>query len=875
MIRHRTARNQDNRRHVPAQEQTARLKKRWFAPDGAKFALGVLTAFSGAVVVAGIAVFLDWWIAYPEDALKQATYVGSASCKDCHLKEWELWQISDHAHAMAVATPETVLGDFSDRLFTHIAFDDLPRLTDEELCALAERTQPADWALALHEAPAEFCLRLAQLFPPQFWQEVEKWRRHPQAVRPCDVISACQRIGDAARELLAEGKLRAPFAVTSRLFREGDRFFVTTDNRRGEMETFEVRYVLGIRPLQQYLVEFPDGRIQCLPLAWDTEAKRWFHLYPKEPIPHTDPLHWTRPLQNWNYMCAECHTTDLRRNYVLEEDRYRTTWKELGVGCETCHGPGSLHCQLAEAWSLFWDRRVGYGLPRLKGPDSHPEINTCAPCHARRQQIYPDFRAGNEFLDHYLPELLDGPMFYPDGQILEEDFEYTSFLQSLMYRKGVRCSDCHDPHSLRLKTDDPFSPRSPVPDNRVCGQCHLPSKYDTERHHFHPNKGGPGTFCVDCHMPETTYMVVDSRRDHKLDSPRPHLTLTLGIPNACNLCHNDPDKGETPQWAAEWVEKWYGGKTWADHFAYTIAAGRRQDPQAVRGLASLVRRRDLSPIVRASALLLLASYIAQEQTRGEAWAAAVWALDDPEPLVRYAAVRTVGQLSTEDVVARLRGRLGDPIRLVRTEVARTFAGLNRQSLTRAERELFEVALREYLVGQQALSDQPAAHLNQAVVYASLGNLRRAEEAYWWALRIDPEFVPARNNLAILYDHMGRKAEAEAQLREAVRIDPQFADGWYSLGLLVAEDPARLPEAVGLLAKAAELRPDYPRVWYNYGVALYHLGRLEEALRALRRGAELNPRDPDIRQAMLAVAAKMGQDGQAKDDRAANPNQAPR
>ncbi len=813
----------------------------------------ILIGFVALSLLVGLAVFLDWWIALPEDALVRATYVGSASCKECHHQEWELWQLSDHAHAMAVATPETVLGDFSDQVFTHVAFDDLPKLTDAELGALTGRLQPTDWALVLPEAPEEFRKRLARLMAPELWREVDKWLNHPQVIRPCDVLSACQRIGDAARALATEGNLQAPFAVTSRVFSDGNRFFVTTDNRWGQLETFEVRYVLGVRPLQQYLVEFPDGRIQCLPLAWDTESKRWFHLYPKEPIPHTDPLHWTRPLQNWNYMCAECHTTDLRRNYLLEEDRYQTTWKELGVGCETCHGPGSVHCQLAEARSLFWDRRHGYGLPRLKGPDSQPQINTCAPCHARRQLIYPGFRPGGEFLDHYLPELLDGPSFYPDGQILEEDFEYTSFLQSLMYRKGVRCSDCHDPHSLRLKTEDPYSPRPSVPDNRLCGQCHLPSKYDTERHHFHPNKGGPGTYCVECHMPETTYMVVDNRRDHKFDVPRPHLTLSLGIPNACNLCHNDPDKGETPQWAAEWVEKWYSGKTWADHFAYAIAAGRKEDPQATGALASLVRRKDHSPIVRASALSLLGSFLPYEKTRGEAWATAVWSLDDPEPLVRWAAVRVIGQGPREELERRLRPRLSDTIRLVRTEAARALLNADRRTFPTAEAELFHRALAEYVEGQRALSDQPAAHLNLAVVFAALGDLRKAEESYLWALKIDPDFLPARNNLAILYDQLGRKSDAEHQLREALRINPDFADGWYSLGLLVGEDPRRLAEAAECLAKAAQLRPNYPRIWYNYGVVLLHLGRYQESQAALIRAATLDPHDRDVRHALAAVA----------------------
>ncbi|MFH1264437.1 MAG: multiheme c-type cytochrome, partial [Planctomycetota bacterium] len=216
------------------------------------------------------------------------------------------------------------------------------------------------------------------------------------------------------------------FAVTSKMFRRDGEFFITTDGGDGQMQTFPIKYTFGFRPLQQYLVEFPDGRVQCLPITWDTENERWYHLYPGEPIPHDDVLHWTRPLQNWNYMCAECHSTNLQKNYSLADNAYHTTFSEIDVSCETCHGPGSLHVELADAWGVFWDRRYGYGLPRLKAPDPRVEIETCAPCHSRRRIVFPGSRPGRKLLDHYLPEVLDNNLYYADGQVLEEDYVYGS-----------------------------------------------------------------------------------------------------------------------------------------------------------------------------------------------------------------------------------------------------------------------------------------------------------------------------------------------------------------------------------------------------------------------------------------------------------------
>ena len=652
--------------------------------------------------------------------------------------------------------------------------------------------------------------------------------------------------------------------ITSTMACRDGRYSVTTDGPTGKLETFAVKYVLGVWPLQQYLVEFPDGRIQCLPIAWDGPRKQWFHLYPNEAIPHDDPLHWTRSLQNWNYMCAECHTTNLKKNYDAKTNRYHTQWSEIDVSCETCHGPGSLHVQLATSHHPFWDRRYGRGLFRLKGPDSRPEIETCAPCHSRRRIVYPDDRDGQpvtdwpKFLDHYVPELLDGELYHADGQILDEDYEYGSFLQAKMYAKGVRCSDCHDPHSLRVKyAETPIADVPPVAnragenpaaaarslrrgitDNRLCSQCHVPTQYDTAAHHHHPDDSKPGTLCVECHMPVTKYMVVDPRRDHSLRVPRPDLTVALGIPNACNGCHHDKAKGQTPQWAAEQVQRWYGKHPGPPHFAHAIAAGRQGKPEGQRMLEALTRRKDLSPMVRASAAALLGRY-----DNPDAQAAAAAMLDDPEPLVRVAAIRGLEGLPADGLVYHLPPLLDDPLRAVRTGAARLLSRVPRDRLSSERARQFDRALAEYLAGQQSLDDQPAAHLNLAVVRTNLGQPAEAEAEYLAALRIDPRFVPARINLAMLFDQLGKKDEAVRQFRQVIDLEPKMAEAHYSLGLLLAEDERRLPEAAERLAAAARLAPENARIHYNYGLALQKLGRAADAEQELTAACKL-ARSPD-------------------------------
>ncbi len=770
----------------------------------------------------------------------------------------------------------------------------------------------ADWWIGLPEGEkAEYVGRqaCAGCHP----QETELWTGsdHDRAMDPATPETVLGDFNDRQLE---------HFGVTSKMFRRQDgAFCVATDNRQGKLETFAVKYVLGYRPLQQYLVEFPDGRIQCLPVAWDTAGKRWYHLYPDEPIPHTDPLHWTRPLQNWNYMCAECHTTDLRMNYRQADNTYHTQFSEIDVSCETCHGPGSLHVKLAESWSPFWDRRYGYGLPRLKDPDNRVQVDTCAPCHARRRIVYPDFRPGEKFLDHYLPELLDTNLYHADGQILDEVYEYSSFLQSKMYHQGVRCTDCHDPHSAMVKFGDP-STHGRFTDNRLCGQCHLPTKYDVPSHHHHPDASKPGTGCVECHMPDRFYMVVDPRRDHSLRIPRPELTVALGIPNACNGCHHDATKGETPQWAVTQVEQWYGKKKEPPHFAYALAAGRQGKPEAVDALLAVIERPDTRAIVRATAVALLGAYHDEAARK-----AIVAALDNPEAIVRAAAVRALESSLSDDLQQHLAPRLSDPLRAVRTEAARMLARLPSNRFSDKDRAAFDNALAEYVAGQRALSDQPGAHLNLGVLYGNLARLDKAEQEYHAALAIDRHFVPARISLAMLYDQKQDKAKAEEQFRAAIeelkqqladtenqakssasaagsakdspkpapagkpspaadsdaapqhvpvfatkpvaaeppfeplldQLRQQLGETHYSLGLLLAENEKRLQEAAETLLSAARLMPGNARVHYNLGLARQKLGQTKPAEEALMAACRLAPREPDYVNALAVYYSQQG------------------
>ncbi len=654
-----------------------------------------------------------------------------------------------------------------------------------------------------------------------------------------------------------EGAVFDHHGVRYRFLRKGERFVVRTLGADGTQADFEVRYAFGVEPLQQYLLDVGAGRLQVLTIAWDSGRRRWFALY-DEPTPPGDALHWTGRLLNWNWMCAECHSTNVRRGFDPESDAYATTWSGVDVGCQACHGPGSRHV----AWAWADDRGEAPAVEArglaVSFRDAAPgtEIEACAPCHARRHPVSAAYRHGDPFLDHYLPALLDEGLYHADGQIQDEVYVYGSFLQSPMQRKGVRCSDCHDPHSGRLVAEG----------NAVCAQCHRPDpparfpalaakRYDGPEHHHHA-PGAGGSACVDCHMPARTYMVVDPRRDHSFRVPRPDLAAKLGTPDVCSGCHDE----RSPTWAAEVVAGWYpDGRGGSPHFAETLAAGRVLAPDAGPALAKLGADAGQAPIVRATALSLLRRY-----ADATALAAMTQSLADADPLVRASAAAGLSGFSGPALPRGLQRRLSrsllpllaDPRRAVRLEATRGLSAVEADVLDRAEREALEAGLAEFFAVHEARRDEPGALLSLAVVLAQRGRRAEAEAAYRDALRLDPAFLPARFNLATLYNREGRNAAAERELRAVLGAAPDHAEGHYSLGLLLAE-MGRLEEAERHLGRAADALPARARVRYNHGLALQRLGRKDAALRALRRAAAADPRDPEIARALAGLQGEGG------------------
>lgn len=686
-------------------------------------------------------------------------------------------------------------------------------------------------------------------------KEHAAWRgsQHAQAMQHAAADSVLGRF-DNARFTYA--------GVTSTFFRRDNRFYVNTDGPDGRLTDFEIRYTFGVAPLQQYLIEFPDGRMQALSIAWDARpqqqgGQRWFHLYPNEKIDHRDSLHWTRREQNWNWMCADCHSTDLRRNYKASDNTYKTTWSEINVACEACHGPGSEHVawarlpgrdrsnqpnglavQLDARKGIAWHFKNGSTHAARSSPiAARAEVETCAQCHARRAPFADGIKHGAGLMDAHDPSLLSPGLYFADGQQQDEVYTYGSFLQSKMYAKGVTCSDCHEPHSGKLR----------APGNAVCAQCHAPGKYDASAHTLH-RTGSAGASCAACHMPTRTYMVIDPRHDHSLRIPRPDLSVRLGTPNACNNCHRDKDAG----WAAGAIERAFGPQRKGhQRFAQALHAGRTGEPGAAAGLIALAHDAGPPAIARATALEGLSAYLDLA-----ALAAIERSLADADPLVRGAALDALLAAPPAERMRLALQLIEDPVRVVRIKAARVLAIAPLEQLPAERRARIEQGYQAYVASQRANAERPEAHVNLGVFYTERQQFAEAEAEYRAAMRLDPGFAPAYLNLADLFRGLARDADAETVLAEGMKKTAGDGNLVYALALLRVRQ-GRLAEALPLLAAAVAKRPDDPRFAYVHAVALHDTGRPKESIAALRAALARFPYNVELLQAAATYAGEAG------------------
>ena len=721
-------------------------------------------------------------------------------------------------------------------------------------------------------------------------EESAKWQRsqHALAMQHATDATVLGNFNDASFDY---------HGTVSRFFRRDGKFFVNTDGPEGKLADFEISYTFGVYPLQQYLVAFADGRMQALPIAWDARTKeqggaRWYHLYPDEHVTSRDPLHWTGLNQNWNWMCADCHSTKLDRNYEPANNTYATRWAEINVACEACHGPGSQHVAWAngkrgkgrsekgsesekgaesisgsaslplatvlrpeidsdpfsapfslvvaldERKGVTWQPDTATGnAVRSRSLTSKRELGVCAQCHSRRAPFAAGMKHDGRFFETHELSLLDDKLYFADGQQHDEVYDIGSFLQSKMHARGVTCSDCHDPHSGQLRATG----------NAVCAQCHAAQKYDAATHTLH-KAGSTGAQCAACHMPTRNYMVIDARHDHSIRVPRPDLDAQLGTPDACTSCHAD----RKPAWAAATIERAFGPvRKGFQAFGPTLHDAHAGAPGATPKLIALAQDAHSPAIVRASAVAALRGYLSATSLP-----AIEAALADLDAMVRGAALDVLLSVPPVERVRLGVGLIDDPSRIVRIKAGRVLAIAQNEGMAPEIHARLDKVFAEYVESQRANSDRPEALMNLGLFYLDRHDPLQSEASYKAALALQPDFIPAIVNLADLYRSYQRENDAEAVLRAALERSPRNADLLHALGLLRVR-AGQMPAALPLLAAA--MRADPANVHYAYvnAIALHDGGHAKESIAVLEQALQRAPTDRDLLEALSSYSRELG------------------
>ena len=621
--------------------------------------------------------------------------------------------------------------------------------------------------------------------------------------------------------------------VTSTFYKKNDGYYVKIEGDNGEFQDYKIVYTFGVTPLQQYIIAFPNGAFQCLQTAWDTEKNVWFDLQKDLELKSDEWIHWSGGAMRWNTACADCHSTDVRKNYNEETNTYNTTFSEINVSCESCHGPSSEHNK------YYQDSIEGIPPPKLymtKDMASTEVVDKCARCHSRRTQLTKYFDYEGHFLDHYDPALLNYPTYELDGQIKDEDYVYGSFIQSKMYHNNVSCKNCHNPHSLKLIQTG----------NALCMTCHLP-KYNTQEHHYH-KPDTDGSQCINCHMTGKYYMGNDFRRDHSFRIPRPDQTLKYGTPNACNECHKDKDA----KWASDFIIEKYG-KERLDHFSDYLLAGSQGDNEAYKTLFS---QKKYPEIARATALNQYSNEVLSDAQLNDL----LRFLKDSSAMVRNEAIKSFEKASNPNYSKFIEPLLKDSIRLVRISAARYFNSVN--SLV-TESEPFKAAQKEYLEALDMVSDFAGGQHQIALYYQAKGNIEKAMEAYKKSIKIDNYYNQSRMNLALLYYQMGNLEETEKLYLKVIEQEPDFGYAYYMLGLAYNE-MGKTEEAKKYLLEASVKDPNNINAIYNYSILLQKENDFSGSVKFLNKALQRFPDSERLLYAKLSALLNTRQFNDAYD-----------
>ncbi len=815
----------------------------------------VLVTAAAVLVILLVAWLLPAPAPLPSPERQHTDYLGSAVCRECHLSEYEAWKDSVHARAFQPASASTVAGEFVG--VEPVVFNNLTTIPVawEDVITLKDGRQLAGTVLS--ETPEEVVLR-----------DVGRGR----TVARKDILTISPGSDRRQKQAQNRGVPVAEQAEYKMAIIEP-----TPAGQQPKVQKHPVAYVLGAgRQTQQYLTRLPDGRLQVLPLVWDTSRRLWYDhrralAGPKDINPDS-PYYWSGYEQTANLSCLQCHVSQLETNYEPRTDTYQSTWTEPGINCEVCHGPARKHVALTRGARKTGERPVDWGLKSPRALSAQARTDICAQCHSLRLSYVAELKPGEDYYDHFVPYLWNYQgRYWADGTPRYQNYQYLSLLESRCTRtirgtaNPLTCTDCHDPHrnqsqgwhgrpvqrirrtaggATRVRTTGTGfagagagpGERSPASD-RLCTRCHSDIAADVTAHTHHPTES-PGSRCLNCHMPRLDLPMGRYTTDHRITIPVPQATQALEIPNACSDCH----RSETPEWAARHFVDRYGEDP-GGHFArtLTVVALSQSDAQALGPALGILADPEESRPLRAMVATLLAT---ARQPRVQQ--ALLQAALEAHPLVRVSALRALSSTSMEEHATEIAGLLNAPLLGVRLTAASRFTD-QPELIDRLEadgRRALVAALDEAFAAASDQREHPGPGLDLARIRLVLGILGLAQRSdvtrqHRLVLEKQPDYVPARTSLARLYLRQQRFEEALVQFTALARLQPENLAA--QVGAAQCLIPTgRAEEAVDTLEQVLAGAPRYIPAHLNLGLAYQSLGRTDQARAQWEEVLRLDP-----------------------------------
>ena len=563
-------------------------------------------------------------------------------------------------------------------------------------------------------------------------------------------------------------------------------YYITESDLTGKPWQHLIDYTLGSRRVQHYLTTLPDGRIVILPPAWDNITKKWVHEADIQ-NPEEDTV---APAQVWNKTCYSCHVSQAHKNFDAQENRYHTTWQDLGINCETCHGPGREHISLEQAATPAKVPSTA-GSAAVINPsrlDATQSTMICAQCHSFRDIYVDGFQAGGNYYDFFLPVMeyrlpsSENPAYWPDGHPRWLSNEAIAFWQSQCFLKGgATCATCHSrPHKINVEQNPQLRPAN----NALCTSCHKAIAANT-RAHTHHSQNSSGSSCIECHMPSTVIGINTYFRDHSISLPVPENTIRHSIPNACNLCHKDKDAS----WALRQTKVWYGDGVRQKLVAQadSFSAARDGRPEAVQGLLQITSDTTAVAFIRANAI----GYLAAFPNDPVAYDAVFGALSDAEPLVRATAAFEIRPRAAQREAAapQLALLLRDPIAAVRVSAAIALVAMGVTQLPSEDEKWFARANELYAARAELNSDDANQQFAAGKFFFLAGAMERSAAAFRATLKLDST-IPAQYYLGRALAEKGDSAEARKILETIPANDRQYPAAQQLLASLTATDSAK-------------------------------------------------------------------------------------